>query len=88
MPVQSDKESIMIKLKMIEIDGTVTMIDVVEADEGFLHLQPGSLNACTEKGIHLYKDDRGNYYLADADKNVLAVNMTLIRSYIRMFIMK
>ncbi len=78
----------MIDLKMIEIDGTVTTIRAQEADEGFLHLQPGALDACTKQGIHLYKSDKGDYYLADADYNVLAVNMTLIRSYIKMFVMK
>lgn len=78
----------MIKLTMLEIDGTTTVIEVIEADEGFLRLPPGSLDACNSRGIHLYKDQKGNYYLADADKNVLAVNLMLIKSYIEMFLLK
>ena len=77
----------MVKLTMNEIDGTQTMIEAIEADEGFLHLPNGAMAACAKKGIHLYKDMNGNYYLADAQKNVRAVNISLIASYIRMFIL-
>ena len=48
-----------------EIDGTVTRINAVEADEGFLHLPAGAMDACFKKGYHLYKGDNGEYYLAD-----------------------
>ena len=72
-----------------EIDGTVTRINAVEADEGFLHLPAGAMDACFKKGYHLYKGDNGEYYLADQTTGeVAAVTMPLIATYIRIMIMK
>ncbi len=77
----------MTTLTMLEIDGTMTRIEAMEADEGFMHLQGGALAACTQKGLHLYKS--GNeYYLADEQKQIVAVGMTTIKSYISYFVMK
>ena len=71
-----------------EIDGSISRIQAPEADEGFLHLPAGSMEACVSKGYHLYKGDNGEYYLGDSMGNVAAVTMPLIASYIRMILMK
>lgn len=71
-----------------EIDGTITRVNAMEADEGFLHLPAGSMEACTSQGYHLYKGDNGEYYLADGMGNIVAQTMPLISSYIRMILMK
>ena len=71
-----------------EIDGTVTRIQAQEADQAFLHLPPGSMDACKTQGLGIYKGENGEYYLGDRMGNVVAVTMPLIASYIKMIIMK
>ncbi len=77
----------MTTLMMQEIDGTMTPIEAIEADEGFMHLQGGALTACNQKGLHLYKGG-SEYYLADENKMVVASGMTNIKTYINFFVMR
>ena len=78
----------MVELSYVEIDGTVTKIRATQADEGFLHFPAGSIEACNAKGLHLYKGETGEYYLADEQGNIAATGTTMIGTYIRMILVK
>jgi len=71
-----------VTISMLEIDGSTRQIVVTEASDAFLRLPGGSLDACEREGLKLYRDDRGEMYLADRDKNVVAMNIVTIRAYI------
>lgn len=71
---------------MNEIDGSQREIDVVEAPEAFLRLQPGSMDACEKQGLKIYKDDNGDYYLAGKDGIIVASGIILIKSFLRFFV--
>ena len=76
-------EEMMTMISMVEIDGSILEVPAYEAAEGFLRLDPGSMEACEKAGFNLYKDKAGNYYLVDADKKIVAKNLDTIRMYIK-----